>query len=59
MTMDNNTRSGTFGGMLTVLLFRLDRGELLSTVLLAAIGAVVSFSVSVFLKWAVKRVNRK
>ena len=57
--MDNNTRSGTFGGMLTVLLFRLDRGELISTVLLAAIGAVVSFGVSVFLKWAVKRVNRK
>lgn len=53
------TRVGTVGGILTVLLFKADIGDLLMSALLAAIGATVSFGVSMFLKFIVKRINRK
>ena len=57
--MDSNTRAGTVSGMLMVLLFKTNLAELESTIVLAAIGATVSFMVSVFLKFIVKRFTRK
>lgn len=52
---DVNTRSGTIGGTLLVLLLQLNAGEVLKTALLAAIGAAVSFTVSMTLKWVLKK----
>jgi len=57
--MDNSTRAGTLCGTAMVLLFELNRAELVSTILLAAIGAVVSFGVSVLMKMMANRFRRK
>jgi len=59
MSTHNNIESGTIlgtvsGTALTVAV-NIDSPDILKTVILAAIGAVVSFSVSVLLKWLVKR----
>jgi hypothetical protein len=50
-------RAGTFGGLLFVLVLQLD--EVLKTIVLAGVGAAVSFSVSLVLRWLVKKVKRK
>ena len=51
----NQTASGTFTGTLLVLLTQITSPELLKTIMLAAVGAVVSFIASGiikhFLKW--------
>lgn len=62
--MDNHvhdafSRNGTVGGVLMVLLFRCNLNNVLATALLAAIGAVVSFTVTALLKLFFKRLNRK
>ncbi|MEO6668536.1 MAG: hypothetical protein ABIN36_03600 [Ferruginibacter sp.] len=57
--LNGNTKAGTFGGILLVLLFRINKEDLLASALLAAVGATVSFGVSVFLKFVLKRLKRK
>lgn len=62
--MDNNfvyghTLAGTIGGTLLVLLVEISYNEIWKTALLAAIGAAVSFGVSLILKRLTKRFNRK
>ena len=57
--VNGNAKAGTVGGVILVLLFKININELLSTAVLAATGAVVSFGVSVLLKYIVKRCNRK
>jgi len=61
--MDSNTLSHTInttGGTLLVLLVSIDADELVRTALLAALGAIISFSVSKTLGWLHKRLkNRK
>ena len=51
----NQTASGTFTGTLLVLLMQITSPELLKTIILAAVGALVSFIASGiinhFLKW--------
>ena len=54
---DMNTRAGTVGGLTLVLLIKLDASMLMETVIVACIGAVVSFSVSVLLKWMIRQVK--
>ena len=54
-----NTKAGTAGGLILVLLFKININELLSTAIVAALGAAVSFGVSVLLKYTMKRWNRK
>ena len=49
----------TVGGTLLVLLFKVNISDLLMSALLAAIGAMVSFGVSMLLKFIVKRFTRK
>jgi hypothetical protein len=56
---DADTRSGTIGGTILVIVLQIDTTQLLSTIILAATGAVVSFAVSVFCKYAWKKLNRK
>lgn len=63
--MENNTnadvptKAGTVGGTLLVLLLHISSEEVLKTALLAAIGAVVSFSVSFLLNKLVKKRKTK
>jgi hypothetical protein len=45
---------GTAGGTLMIILANITTGDLLKTVLLAALGAVVSFGVSLLLRRMVK-----
>ena len=46
----NQTASGTFTGTLLVLLTQITSPELLKTIILAALGAVVSFIASCIIK---------
>ena len=55
---DSGVKSGTAGGTLLTLWINIQQEDLLKTALLAAIGAAVSFSVSLLLKWLVKRLRR-
>ena len=59
MSTHNNIESGTIlgtvsGTVLTVAV-NINSPDIIKTVILAALGAVVSFSVSLLLKWLVKR----
>ena len=53
------SRAATVGGVLTVLIFKVNIDELLMNALLAAVGALVSFGVSTFLSYLLKRWRRK
>ena len=55
---DRATKAGTAGGLLLVLLMKLDAASLLETAVVAAVGAVISFGVSVLLKWALGKIRR-
>ena len=59
MSAHNNIESGTILGTVsgTVLTVAVNVGssDILKTVILASLGAVVSFSVSLLLKWLVKK----
>jgi hypothetical protein len=59
MSTHNNIESGTILGTVsgTVLTVAVNVGssDIVKTVILAALGAVVSFGVSLLLKWLVKR----
>ena len=62
--MDNNiswhsTRAGTFGGTLLVVVLQIQTAELLKTAILAGIGAAASFSVSLVLRWTIKKIRQK
>ena len=55
---DYNTRAGTAGGTLLTIIANINCTDLLKTVVLAAIGAVVSFSVTLFLKHLIKKFKK-
>jgi hypothetical protein len=61
MSTHNNIESGTILGTVsgTVLTVAVNMGssDVLKTVILASLGAVVSFSVSLLLKWMVKKIK--
>lgn len=59
MQPDISARAGTAGGILLSVLLQLSSDELLKTTVLAAIGAVVSFSVSKLLKWTLKQFRHR
>ena len=52
------TISGTLGGTILSAVPNLSSGDIVETVVLAAIGAVVSYCVTLFLKQFINRVNR-
>jgi hypothetical protein len=56
---DTHTRTGTLGGTLLVVILNIDSMQLLSTIIMAATGAVVSFVMSVFCKYLWKRIGKK
>jgi hypothetical protein len=62
MSANNHIGSGTILGTVSgtglTVLVNIGSPDIIKTVILAAIGAVVSFSVSVYLKWLVKKLKR-
>lgn len=55
---DNSTKAGTVGGTLLTILVNINSADLLKTVILAALGAAVSFSVTLLLKLLIKRLKK-
>ncbi len=55
---DNSTKAGTVGGTLLTILVNINSADLLKTVILASLGAVVSFSVTLLLKVLIKRFKK-
>ena len=55
---DNTTKAGTASGTLLTIFGNISNQDILKTVVLAAVGAVISFSVTVFLKSIIKRFKR-
>jgi hypothetical protein len=52
------SKAGTAGGILTVIVVNINSGEILKTIALSAVGAAVSFIVSIFLKWMIRRIKK-
>ncbi|WP_264564742.1 hypothetical protein [Flavobacterium sp. N3904] len=59
MTSGNPTLIGTAGGTFLSIVPNLHSEDVLKTVLLAAIGAIVSFVLSIILKFIVKKHKKK
>ncbi|MBS1744082.1 MAG: hypothetical protein JST81_13705 [Bacteroidetes bacterium] len=55
---DNNTKAGTAGGTLLIVLLNIRSEDLLKTAVLAAVGAVVSFCVTLALKLVIKHLRK-
>jgi len=55
---DNSTKAGTAGGTLLTILVNIKSEDLIKTGILAAVGAVISFSVTLFLKFLIKRLKK-
>jgi hypothetical protein len=50
-----HTTYGTLGGIITILLVNINAVDVVRTIVLAAIGAIVSFSVSLICKYCLRR----
>ena len=57
-SINSNTWAGTLGGTALVVILNITT-EILHTALLAGVGAIVSFGVSISLKYVVKWFGRK
>lgn len=55
--IENGTIIGTVSGTVLTVAVNIGSSDILKTVVLAALGAVVSFSVSVLLKWIAKKLK--
>lgn len=55
---ENGTIIGTVGGTVLTVAMNIGSSDILKTVVLAALGAIVSFSVSLLLKWIVKKFKK-
>ncbi len=56
--MDQGTKSGTVGGTLLTVVANIRSEDVLKTALLAAIGATISFFVSLGLRYLIKRIRK-
>jgi hypothetical protein len=55
---DNTTKRGTAGGTLLTIFGNINSSDIIKTAILAAIGAVVSFGITLLLKLLVKRFKK-
>lgn len=55
---DNTMKRGTAGGTLLTILANISSDDIVKTMILAAVGAVVSFGVTLLLKLLVKRIKK-
>jgi mannitol-specific phosphotransferase system IIBC component len=53
------TRIGTLGGTILTVVINISTGDVIRTMILATIGAVVSFTISILLKRIIKWLNGK
>lgn len=58
MMFDSTVRRGTAGGTLLTILGNITSDDIAKTVILAAVGAVVSFVVTLMLKLLTKRIKK-
>ncbi len=58
MMSDNTTKRGTAGGTLLTILGNISCQDIMKTAILAAVGAVVSFGVTVLCKLLIKRLKK-
>ena len=58
MTASNPTLMGTAGGTFLSVVPNLHSEDVFKTVLLAAVGAIVSFGISMVLKFVIKKYKR-
>ncbi len=56
--IENGTILGTVSGTVLTVAVNVGSSDIVKTVILAGLGAVVSFSVSLLLKWLVKKLNK-
>ncbi len=56
--LDNSTKAGTAGGTLLTIFANINSADVLKTAALAALGAIVSFSVTILLKFLIKRLKK-
>ena len=56
--IENGTILGTVCGTVLTVLVNIGSSDIIKTVVLAALGAVVSFSVSLLMKWLLKLLNK-
>jgi len=56
--MDNSTRAGTAGGTFLAFIANLGTDDILKTMVLTMIGAVVSFMVSIVLQLILSRIKK-
>jgi hypothetical protein len=57
-TLNNSTKSGTFGGTLLVLFLQVNWNDLLETAIIAAIGSTTSFWIAILWRWLSKKFLR-
>jgi hypothetical protein len=57
--LDTGTKAGTAGGTLLTIVCNIHLADLSRTAVLAAVGAGVSFTVSIFLKWLINKLKKK
>lgn len=55
MNSDNRTKSGTIGGTLLTVFYHISVDDFAKTIVLAAVGAIVSYTVSTVLKRVFER----
>lgn len=58
MMFDKTTKAGTAGGTLLSIFANINSEDLIKTAVLAAVGAVISFAVTLLLKLLAKRVKK-
>jgi len=51
----SHTKYGTAGGIITILIYNIHTSDVLKTAVLAATGAVVSFFISMFLRYCIRK----
>ena len=56
--IENDTIVGTVGGTILSIIPHLDSGDVIRTLILAAVGAVASFLVTQFMKWVKMRIKK-
>lgn len=57
--MDHNTKASFFGGLFLSSVFHIGVEDIITTTILAVVGAVVSFCVSIILKWIHQKIKLK
>lgn len=55
---DHTTKAGTVGGTLLTVFANISGEDVCKTIVLAALGAIVSFGVTIFLKAMIKRLKK-